>query len=103
MDDNESFYDEAIAPELLRLAKLCEARGMAFQATVEYAPGQRGSTRLATPNEGLEMTMLRVLDSCGCNVDQFIMSLIRHCRKHNINTESSYYLSRFARADHDRS
>jgi hypothetical protein len=37
-ENAEQFYDEKIAPELLRLAKLCEDNGLPFFAVVEFGP-----------------------------------------------------------------
>lgn len=45
----EDWYDAEIAPKLLGLAGRCRERGMAMVATVEYAPGERGST-MALPD-----------------------------------------------------
>jgi len=40
----EKFYDEKIAPELARLARMCQDNGLAFLAGVEWDPGHHGRT-----------------------------------------------------------
>lgn len=42
--DNEAFYDAEVGPVLLDLARRCEARGIGFVASVEFAPGSFGTT-----------------------------------------------------------
>ncbi len=42
--ENEKYYDDVVAPTLLKLARDMEARGMGFIANVEYNPGDHGST-----------------------------------------------------------
>jgi hypothetical protein len=42
--EKEALYDEKVAPELARLAKLCQANGLSFVAGVEWEPGEIGRT-----------------------------------------------------------
>ncbi len=51
--EREKFYDEKIAPELFRLAKLCEENGLSLVCGVEWAPGDIGRTAFIT-KEGSE-------------------------------------------------
>jgi len=55
--EREDFYDETIAPELLRLAKMCQEKGMSFVAGVEYEPGDVGRTAFLTTDavEGMRL------------------------------------------------
>lgn len=52
MSNKEKFYDTEIAPELLRLAKLCQDKGLSFVAGVEWAPGDLGRTAALTAEAG---------------------------------------------------
>lgn len=42
--EREKFYDESIAPELLRLGKMCQDNGLSFVCGVEWEPDQVGRT-----------------------------------------------------------
>jgi hypothetical protein len=44
VQEREKFYDEKIAPELLRLGSLCGDNGLSFVAGVEWDPGEVGRT-----------------------------------------------------------
>lgn len=94
---SEQLYDEQIAPELLRLSTLCQEHGMAFHATVEYAPGHRGSTSFTAVGESLEMKMLHLMAASAPNIDGFMIALSRYCRESGIDTSASIYLSRFGK------
>lgn len=50
--DREKFYDETVAPELLRLAKLCQESGLSFVAGVEWEPDEVGRTATMTKDAG---------------------------------------------------
>ncbi len=50
--DKEKLYDEKIAPELLRLGKLCQDNGLSFVFGVEWEPGEVGETRGFTADAG---------------------------------------------------
>ena len=97
MNDNETFYDEHIAPELLRLAKLCKDRGMAFAASVEYDPPNAGIgfTESCPPGGcGVDVSSSQMLShwsgrSKG-NVDVLISAIDKNARKHG---HSSVYLT----------
>lgn len=55
--DREKLYDEKIAPELLRLGKLCQDNGLSFVAGVEWEPDQVGRTACLTAEAGDGMRM----------------------------------------------
>jgi hypothetical protein len=42
--EKEKFYDEKIAPELVKLALACRDNGLTFLAGVEWSPGEIGKT-----------------------------------------------------------
>ncbi len=73
--DNETFYDEQIAPELARLAQLCAENNMSLLAAVEYAPGSIAETRLFSqaPSWAMEMLYLALL-AMG-NLDRLVINV----------------------------
>lgn len=91
---DEKWYDEEIAPKLKEIAKQCEEKGIAFVATVEYAPGERGSTYLIPEGAGLAMRMLCHCSRMGENVDGYIIGLKRYALDNGIDISGSIYLSR---------
>lgn len=50
--DREKFYDENIAPELLRLGNLCQKNGLSFVCGVEYDKDEVGRTATLTNDAG---------------------------------------------------
>lgn len=95
--ENERWYDEEIAPALLDIGRRLEERGMSIVASVEYEPGERGSTKCIAEDAGLPMHLLSMLDLAGQNIDGFIIGVIRHCRANNIDTSSSIALTRWSK------
>lgn len=77
---NERFYDEEIAPALAELAKRCSDKGMSFVASVEYAPGDSGSTVSLTEDHGNGIHMTAFASRCNSNVDALFMSIIRRAK-----------------------
>lgn len=53
--EREKFYDQKIAPELLRLGKMCLDNGLSFVCGVEWEPDEVGRTAClqADAGEGL--------------------------------------------------
>lgn len=94
MSDCEKFYDDEIAPMLLEISKRCEAMGVSFIGVVEYKHGSRGRTATISSDAGLEMRMLDFCARTGSNIDAYIISLIRYCRKNNIPVDSSIVMNR---------
>ena len=81
--DNESFYDEVVAPALCDLAKQCQDRGMPFLAMVGY--DDAGSVgRTVTMPVGTPAT-IRYADAGGkawcaggdVNIDGFLIAIMR--------------------------
>lgn len=93
---NEEFYDQKIAPGLLRLAKQCKARGMSFVASVEYDPlnAGRGRTDVQQPDEAAKLSAAQRLVHWAArangNIDALMFAVDRHAREHG---HSSIYLS----------
>lgn len=50
--EREKFYDEKIAPELLRLGKLCQENGLSFVCGVEWDTNEVGRTAALTKDAG---------------------------------------------------
>jgi len=90
---SEKFYDEVIAPELARIAKLCTDNNMSLVAAVEYEPGEIAQTRMFSESATwpIEMVDLAVA-SCG-NVDKFIISVAKLAdSRPDLDAESSLVL-----------
>lgn len=79
---SEAFYDREIAPELMRLAKLCEANGMSFLAQVEYAPGETSETKAVVAGAGIKTQIARMGIECHGNADTLIWALKRYAQKY---------------------
>lgn len=78
---NEELYDKEIAPELMRLGKLCEARGMSFLCQVEYAHGETSETKAVVAGAGIKTVIARMGIECHGNVDALIIGIQRYARK----------------------
>lgn len=80
---SEQVYDEQIAPKLLELAKICRDNGMPFLATVEYAPGDFGTTAdlPAEADRSLPMDWSYVAARSRGNADSLIMHLMRQAHE----------------------
>ncbi|HLY89070.1 MAG TPA: hypothetical protein VKQ27_08805 [Acetobacteraceae bacterium] len=76
---SEQFYDDVVAPALLDLAKQCRERGMPFLATVEYAPGEYGTTADLPPaaERSLPMDWSYVAARSQGNADTLILHLMK--------------------------
>lgn len=86
---SEAIYDEKIAPALLDLLKICAANGMQMVASVEYEPGESGTSIQFDGKQSLPMDFgLVALRSHG-NVDSLISWIISYAREHG---HSSIYL-----------
>ncbi len=70
----EAYYDEEIAPRLMEVAKLCHEHGMPFVASVEYQPGDFGTTAdlPAREERSLPMDWAYTALRCGGNADSMI-------------------------------
>lgn len=82
-DEREAFYDNEIAPVLLELMRKCNAQGMPFLATVEYNPGEYGTSAdlPARPARSLPMDWAHVASRCMGNADTLIGHLVMQARE----------------------
>lgn len=76
-EEREAFYDREIAPEMLRLGKMCHEAGLSFLAVVEWAPGETGRTRQFVEPYGPPIEIADAAIRAGNNVDALIMFLMR--------------------------
>lgn len=94
--NNEQIYDEQIAPELLRLASICQKHGMSFIACVEYdAPNSGiGRTEFQMPDQSGKLSAAQRIvhwaARCKGNIDSLFVACDRHGQEHG---HSSIYLS----------
>lgn len=93
---SEAEYDAEIAPLLMAAAKRCEELGYPMVAVVEYAPNERGETRVLPESAGLPMLMLSMVAHHGMNIDGLMINLIRHCKHAGIDMSTSMFLNKFA-------
>jgi hypothetical protein len=79
--DNEQFYDEVLAPALLRISQELESRGLAFLCTAEYNPGEFGTT-LNNPATKCDATRMGyyAIRSHG-NIDSVAIQWVREARE----------------------
>jgi len=82
MTDNEEFIDAEIAPELMRLAKLCEARGLPFVSCVQFGPADTLETCTLPAHPGIKALMAYWGVKAHGNVDSFIIAASRHAEKY---------------------
>lgn len=90
MKKAERYYDKHIAPELLRLSKLCQDNGLSFLALVEWSPGDYGRTLSLQANSGLGIRLADTAAKANGNVDSLFIAISRYARDHG---HSSIYLS----------
>jgi hypothetical protein len=76
---NEDFYDSEIAPQLFAIAEACKARGISFVATVEYDPGEFGTTGTIEPHSERLKTAYQWLITG--NIDAVCISLAERAKK----------------------
>lgn len=80
---DEEFHDQIVGPELLRLAKLCEDRGLAFVAAAQWDQnGEFSTTKTLPAAHKLIFRYLELLTRCGTeggnvNIDKFMMAVAR--------------------------
>lgn len=86
----EAIYDEQIAPELLKLAELCDEHDMSFVASVEYAKGETASTHTATEPKSAKQFIANTAAKCRGNFDSLAIAVCR-----NYDTSASMILNRF--------
>lgn len=93
---NDEFYDKEIAPELARLARLCEKKDMSFIAVVEIDEGDFGRTSLFTEDAHLTMLLLKVLTKADGNMDAFLSGVLRYAKENNIDYGDSVFMKLIA-------
>lgn len=85
---NEEFYDQEIAPALLKLAEKCKERDMAFLASVEFDPKNHGigRTEFRPPDSADLLSAAQRLTHWAAhakgNIDLLILWCIRHGDEH---------------------
>lgn len=79
--ENERYYDEKIAPHLLRLAERCAERGMSFVAQVEYGPDETATTANAPANTSHSGKLTYLAARSVGNIDKLAMNLGQHVRQ----------------------
>jgi hypothetical protein len=82
MTDNEEFYDTVIAPELLKVGKLCKDHGISFVAIAEYDPGEYSSTVSLRENSSYILRLAKAVADCNGNVDSLFFAIMRHANTH---------------------
>ena len=66
----------------MRLAKLCEARGLPFVSCVQYGPEDTLETCMLPPNPGIKSLMAYWGVKAHGNVDSLMIAVQRHAMKH---------------------
>lgn len=84
--DKEDFYDQHIAPELLRLVKLAEENGISLIAMAEWEPGETGRTAALQSSAGFAIRMAEAAMRSLGNVDSFMLAMTRYAREHGHNS-----------------
>lgn len=81
---SEELYDSEIAPELLRLADRCKELGMPFVATVEYSPGERGTTASGIAASNMDMQVAYLAARYGSRLDELMIAMARRVREQGV-------------------
>lgn len=79
---SEELYDREFAPVLLELARKAEQAGMSFVATVEWAPGEGGSTVKLQEKRSISIEMAAVCARARNNADTIALHLMKLGHKH---------------------
>lgn len=88
-EERETFYDTEVAPYLLRLAGLCEDRGLSFLVLVEWDPGEIGRTVTIAKDASFQPRLVDAAIRSHGNVDTLILALTRYATEHG---HSSAYM-----------
>lgn len=78
---DEEFYDAEIAQLLLKAGQLAQDRGLAFVATVEYAPGDFGTTATLPANHSHAMAMNKMAAMAKGNLDALAIGMAKRVRE----------------------
>lgn len=79
--EGELFYDSEIAPLLMELSRLCEARGMGFVASVEFTPGGNATTANGPAQESINGLLVLWASRAAGNLDKLALSAARHVKE----------------------
>lgn len=66
---SEAVYDKDVAPELLRLGRICAANGMHLVAHVEYEPGCGAYTASIDPGASFATKLVHLAAKCDGNIE----------------------------------
>ncbi|MFT3967381.1 MAG: hypothetical protein QM690_16015 [Sphingobium sp.] len=78
---SETIYDKLIAPRLHEIMMLCHAHGLPLVATVEYAPGEFGTTANLPPRHGISMGWMHAAAHSHGNADALILHMMKQARE----------------------
>lgn len=87
---SEEYYDSEIAPELVRVAQLCAAKGMPFVCAVEYEPGGIAETTKLVDGYSFAIAMVSIAIRATGNVDKFMFNCYRWLKKWNAGHNSVF-------------
>jgi len=82
LTSKEDFYDRKIAPELMRLAKLCAGEGLGFLAAVEYEPGSLAETCALPEGAGVGIRIAQAAVKANGNFDSLAIAVARYAKEH---------------------
>lgn len=80
VEDRERYYDLEIAPVLKALSARCKRAGLSFVASVEWAPGESGSTVTLQDTVGWPTRTAAVAAASGGNADLVILDIMERAR-----------------------
>ncbi len=78
----EKFYDDEIAPLLVKISEQCKERGLSFFAVCEWEPGEFGRTLIAQADASLAVLLANAAAKANGNVDALIMGIMKYATEH---------------------
>jgi hypothetical protein len=91
-EEREAFYDAEVAPELLRLAGLCEDRGISLVALAEWEPGETGRTVTIAKDASFQPRLVDTAIRSHGNVDTLVLALMRYATEHGHSSACMHLL-----------
>lgn len=88
-------FDATLGLKFAALAQECLAAGIDVVMVAEYAPDERAETRVIGEKSSLAMKTLSLLAAAGSNIDRFVISFARMCKRDGIDTSGCIVLHRF--------
>jgi hypothetical protein len=85
----EAFYDDEIAPVLEKLSLICEAHGMGFVASVEFAPGAMATTANVAAQSSMNGLLALWGSRAAGNVDKLAMTAAAHVKANGLPHSSA--------------